>query len=94
MKSILFISLMVSLSLPAVAIQYVKGTAKISADEFNACSNKMFRKVAQDELSPENRRLAVKDVLVGKTINELDALKKYLSEHPDACSYGSDSEKF
>ncbi len=90
---ILFLSAL-TITFSASAIQYVKSTGKINADEFDKCSNKIYRKSAQDELSPEHRRQAIKDVLVGKSINDLGAVKKYLAEHAEACTYGGDQEAF
>jgi hypothetical protein len=90
--SIILFSIAIPFS--ASAIQYIKGSSKISAEDFDKCTAKIFRKSGQDELSPENRRQAVKDALVGKAINDMDPLKKYLADHPDACTYGADSDKF
>ena len=94
MKKIIFILLATIFTVSAHAIQYVKGSSKISAEEFDKCTAKIFRKSGQEELTPENRRQAVKDTLTGKAINDLEALKKHMTEHSDACSYGADSEKF
>lgn len=88
------ISALLLVPLTSSAIQYIKGKSKISAEDFNNCSTRIFRKEGQDELSPENRRQAVKDALVGKTINDLGALKTHLASNPDDCSYGSDKESF
>lgn len=93
MKLLIFIT-MLSMAFSASAIQYVKGSGKIKPEEFDKCTNKIYRKSGQDELSPENRRQAIKEALVGKAINELGAVKKYLADHGDACSYGTDSEGF
>jgi hypothetical protein len=93
MKTIFTLIFLSVLPLAANAIQYVKGTSKISPEDFDKCSTKVFRKIAQDELSPENRRLAVKDALIGKAINDIEPLKIFLGQHPDTCSYIGDSEK-
>ncbi len=93
MKKIIFITIL-NLAMSASAIQYVKGSGKIKAEDFDKCSNKVYRKSGQDELSPENRRQAIKDALVGKAMNDLAIVKKYLADHVDACSYGADSDSF
>jgi len=93
MKLLIFITTL-SMTISASAIQYVKGSGKIKAEDFDQCTNKVYRKSGQDELSPENRRQAIKEALVGKAINDLGAAKKYLADHSDACTYGADSEGF
>ncbi len=94
MKKIFLLLTIATVSFSASAIQYVKGSGKITVDEFDKCGTKIYRKSGQSELSPDNKAKASQDILVGKSINDLEALKKYLGEHPEACSYGIDGEKF
>lgn len=94
------ITLVVSTVLPmsvAFATQYVKSAggaiSKISDGDFNNCPKRIYRKAGQDGLSTEAKKQLAIESLKGNTVNDLDSVKAKLKGE-DACTYGSDDEKF
>ena len=96
MKSLLLFSFL--LASPAFAISFYHAKdgkiVKIDKAAFAACSTIVYRESAKDELPDEHKRKLVSALLKGKAVNDLGAAIAALKGDADACSYGTDAEKF
>lgn len=98
LRKIILLSIILKAN-PGFAINYYQSASngkikKISAKQFDQCSNFLYRKSGKKELSNTHKKALLKALITGKAINSLDVAKDTLKSNPGTCSYGTSDEKF
>lgn len=96
-KLIISTLLLVSVPLQAHGIVYFRSTdsgslVAIHADQLKDCRKVIYRTSAKDELPLEHKRILLKELVRGETVNNKEAVIDRLLQNPGYCSYGENGE--